>query len=62
MSCIQMYYDSTFVYRTLVMPRLSYYVNEETHSTFVFMILVMPRLPYYVSEDTHIVHLYTGHW
>ena len=44
------------------MSRLSYYVNEETHSTFVFMILVMPRLPYYVSEDTHIVHLYTGHW
>jgi hypothetical protein len=32
---------STIVYRTLVMPRLSYYVNEETHSTFVFMILVI---------------------
>ena len=41
------------------MPRLSYYVNEVTHSTFVYMTLVMPRLSYYVSEDTHIVHLYT---
>jgi hypothetical protein len=44
------------------MPRLSYYVNEETHIVhFVFMILVMPLLPYCVSEDTDIVHLYTGH-
>jgi hypothetical protein len=40
------------------MPRLSYYVSEDTHSTFVYMTLVMPRLSYYVSEDTHIVHLY----
>jgi hypothetical protein len=44
MSCIQMYYvcvftdiigqedtHSTFVYMTLVMPRLSYYVSEDTH-------------------------------
>jgi hypothetical protein len=32
------------------MPRLSYYVNEDTHSTFVYMTLVIPRLSYYVSE------------
>jgi hypothetical protein len=37
---------STFVYRTLVMPRLSYYVNEETHSTFVFMIFLYTNVLY----------------
>jgi hypothetical protein len=56
-----MYYECFFI-DILVMPRLSYYVNENTHSTFAYMTLVMPRLSYYVSEDTHIVYLNVGHW
>ena len=41
------------------MSRLSYYVNEDTHSTFVCRTLLMPCLSSYVREDTHTVHLYT---